>query len=58
MSFLLLHWNARSLISNGQGFKKHIVEMGKLTEKLEEVEGVQHLLKRALHIKEYSQVIV
>ncbi len=30
MSFLLLHWNARSLIANGQEFKKHITEMGKV----------------------------
>jgi len=29
MSFLLLHWNARSLIANGQEFKKHISEMDK-----------------------------
>jgi len=29
MSFLLLHWNARSLIANGQEFKKYIADMNK-----------------------------
>ncbi len=29
MSFLLLHWNARSLIANGREFKKYIADMSK-----------------------------
>ncbi len=29
MSFLLLHWNARSLIANGQEFKKYVEDMSK-----------------------------